>query len=268
MSSLTFLEKRKLEKLFGMASGYVLDFSDRTFQEFVGDSVGLDIFESRGGVSKTNCLRRFWKTQRNADVGKLLSDLIDYFREIEHDPDLEVIADECETTAQRLRNSQQSNGTMRLAESLRNAVQTDANGPSKVDPVQVFISYASPNLGEVRRLVAFLEDNGITTWFDKKDLLGGQDWEYVIRSKIIEAHIALVCLSTSAVDRRGFFHQEMRYAVGEAMKLPKGKAYIIPIRFDDCAIPDGLKKWHALDVFIDADYSPVLASIRDAIGGD
>ena len=41
MSDLTNLEKRKLEKLLGMASGYVLNFSNKTFAEFVMDCTGL-----------------------------------------------------------------------------------------------------------------------------------------------------------------------------------------------------------------------------------
>ncbi len=34
MSDLSSIEKRKLERLLGMGSGYVLNFSDRTFSEF------------------------------------------------------------------------------------------------------------------------------------------------------------------------------------------------------------------------------------------
>jgi len=35
MSDRTFIEKAKLEKIFGMSGGYVLSFSDRTFAEFI-----------------------------------------------------------------------------------------------------------------------------------------------------------------------------------------------------------------------------------------
>ena len=35
MSDLTAIEKLKLEKLFGVESGYVLNFSNRTFSEFI-----------------------------------------------------------------------------------------------------------------------------------------------------------------------------------------------------------------------------------------
>ena len=47
MSDLTSKEKRELEQLFGMSSGYVLAFSNRTFDEFIFESVGLDIYSDK-----------------------------------------------------------------------------------------------------------------------------------------------------------------------------------------------------------------------------
>jgi hypothetical protein len=47
MSNLTFLEKNKLEEYFGMSSGYVMNFSDRTFREFIFDSVGKGIYDQK-----------------------------------------------------------------------------------------------------------------------------------------------------------------------------------------------------------------------------
>jgi hypothetical protein len=81
MSDLSFLEKHALEKLLGMGSGYVLNFSDRTFQEFVVDTVQKNIFDDKyriGSGSKANCLRGFWKTEPNHIVAKLLKALIEY----------------------------------------------------------------------------------------------------------------------------------------------------------------------------------------------
>src|SRR5689334_20896996 len=81
MSDLTPLEKRKLEQFLGMESGYVLDFSNRTFAEFVAHSTGRDIFDSRydyASGSKANRLRAFWLKEDNAMVAKLVGDLLDY----------------------------------------------------------------------------------------------------------------------------------------------------------------------------------------------
>lgn len=84
MSDLTFAERRKFEQLLGMSSGYVLDFTNRTFAEFVLDSTGHDIFDSRyeyASGSKANRLRAFWQKENNSVVGKLMSDMLDYYGE-------------------------------------------------------------------------------------------------------------------------------------------------------------------------------------------
>jgi hypothetical protein len=84
MSDLTFAERRKFEQLLGMSSGYVLDFTNRTFAEFVLDSTGHEIFDSRyeyASGSKANRLRAFWQKESNSVVGKLMGDMLDYHGE-------------------------------------------------------------------------------------------------------------------------------------------------------------------------------------------
>ncbi|SRR5713226_4855800 len=81
MSNLTNVEKRKFEQLLGMETGYVLDFTNRTFAEFVSDSTGYDIYDSRydyASGSKANRLRAFWQKEDNAVVGKLMEEMLDY----------------------------------------------------------------------------------------------------------------------------------------------------------------------------------------------
>lgn len=88
MSDLTSIEKRKLERLFEMGDGYVLNFSNRTFDEFVTDIVGRNIYDSQYdgfGGSKANRLRGFWQAEPNYIVGKLTGALIDYQSEVEEE---------------------------------------------------------------------------------------------------------------------------------------------------------------------------------------
>ncbi len=109
MADLTNLEKRKLEKLFGMGSGYVLDFSNRTFDEFVLDSVGKSIFEEKyaiGSGSKANCLRGFWAVEPNYVVGKLLADLVAYASEPGIKPESQGLCESCRRIAERLLQTQ------------------------------------------------------------------------------------------------------------------------------------------------------------------
>ena len=74
------MEKRKLERLFGMGSRYVLEFSNRTFEEFVLDTTGRGIYDEKydyGSGSKANRLRAFWNEEANPLVAKLIGELID-----------------------------------------------------------------------------------------------------------------------------------------------------------------------------------------------
>lgn len=81
MSTFSMAERHNLEKFFHMSSGYVLNFSDRTFGEFVFEVVGIDIHDEKyttEGTSKAKKLRTFWKLEPDYAVGKLLHALIDY----------------------------------------------------------------------------------------------------------------------------------------------------------------------------------------------
>lgn len=83
MSDLSKIEKLKLEKMLDMGGGYVLDFSNRTFEEFILDSTRLDIYSDKYDFwsgSKANRLRAFWDKEPNYLVGKLTKDLLEYWK--------------------------------------------------------------------------------------------------------------------------------------------------------------------------------------------
>ena len=65
------------------SSGYVLDFSNRTFQEFILESTGLDIYNEKytyGSGSKANLLRGFWQVETNYNVQRLNLALLEYWK--------------------------------------------------------------------------------------------------------------------------------------------------------------------------------------------
>ena len=128
MSDLTNIDKLKLEIFFGMSSGYVLDFSNRTFQEFIYDSVNLDIYDNKysyASGSKANRLRAFWNKEPNHYVAKLISDLLEYWstqKVITYEEIIQseqALFDECEKIVERLKEG------------------------SPVNDVEVFQSYSS-----------------------------------------------------------------------------------------------------------------------------
>jgi hypothetical protein len=106
MADLTFIERNQLEKLFGMASGYVLSFSNRTFQDFVADAVRRDIDDPEynyASCSKANRLRQFWKTEPNHIVGTLILAMVEYASTL-YTVDQSLIP-ECRRIASRLLSS-------------------------------------------------------------------------------------------------------------------------------------------------------------------
>lgn len=97
MAELTFIEKANIEAFLGMKSGYVMDFSDRTFREFVGEATGLDIFAEKyhySSNSKANRLRGFMKVESNYVLGKLLGHFCDYWLSKAHTNQINWGADE------------------------------------------------------------------------------------------------------------------------------------------------------------------------------
>lgn len=87
MSRLTRQDKRALEDFLGMGTGFVLDFSDRTFGEFVHEAVGIDIHSDKyavNGSSKAKKLRALWEIEPDHIVGRLLIALIDYAENSNH----------------------------------------------------------------------------------------------------------------------------------------------------------------------------------------
>lgn len=79
MSSLTDAEKRYFEGIFGMDSGYVLDYSDAKFGEFFNRH-RIKIHSEKycvNGTSKARKLRSFWEQEPDALVGRALSEMLD-----------------------------------------------------------------------------------------------------------------------------------------------------------------------------------------------
>lgn len=95
MSSLSPIEKRIFEDMFGMSSGYVLDYSNATFAELFRDSVRINIHDDKyafNGDSKAKRLRAFWEVQTDLLVGKVLAALLEVWSYKNPTPDKQTRA--------------------------------------------------------------------------------------------------------------------------------------------------------------------------------
>jgi hypothetical protein len=81
MANFTFSEKQLIESVFGMNSGYFLDFSNREFEEFMKDVVSYSIYEKYPGLSKAKMFREFLKDETEPYIGKAIILLLNYMKE-------------------------------------------------------------------------------------------------------------------------------------------------------------------------------------------
>lgn len=122
MSDLSHIEKRKLERLFCMGGGYVLNFSNRTFSEFFEEyniDIDNEIYMFKGD-SKANRLRAFWKIEDNYTVGNVIEKMILFGQEEEDslcsDCDARDLLQDCLRIAQKLKTDHPISGFGMLVE--------------------------------------------------------------------------------------------------------------------------------------------------------
>jgi hypothetical protein len=108
MATLSFREKKAVEEFLDMKTGYVSDFSDRTFHDFIGSIVNKDINDpiySQSGTSKANRFRSFIKIEDDYTVGSVFRELYDHRIDELRRRELEVdksVAELFSKTAERL----------------------------------------------------------------------------------------------------------------------------------------------------------------------
>jgi len=81
MEQLRPVELKLVDELFGMSSGYVLDFNNRTFAEFFRREVGIDIYDNAyaiNGASKGKYLRAFLTVGQPRAITRALGALWEY----------------------------------------------------------------------------------------------------------------------------------------------------------------------------------------------
>jgi len=131
--------------------------------------------------------------------------------------------------------------------------------------LNVFLCHAKDDKSQVSNLYSRLRDKGFTPWFDEESLLPGQDWDLVIQRQIKQSDVVIVCLSSRAVSKRGYVQKEIKQALKVADEQPEGMIFIIPVRFDDCIVPDSLSRWHWVNLFDENGFDKLTLSL-DFIG--
>jgi hypothetical protein len=113
----------------------------------------------------------------------------------------------------------------------------------------------------VRALYRRLKGGGFAPWLDEEDLLGGQVWEQEISRVLRSSHIVLVCLSNSSINKAGFVQREIRKVLDLADEQPEGTIFLIPLKLEECEVPERLRDWHWINFFQEDGYERLLRSL-------
>lgn len=135
--------------------------------------------------------------------------------------------------------------------------------PLLTRPLRVFLCHASEDKAAVRVLYRRLKARGIDPWLDEEDLVAGQDWEFQIRKAVRNADIVLACLSAQGVGKRGFVQREIKLALDVAEEQPEGTIFIVPLKLDECVVPERLRRWHWVNYFEERGHENLLRALRE-----
>jgi hypothetical protein len=113
--------------------------------------------------------------------------------------------------------------------------------------LKVFLCHGSEDKYFVRTVYDKLEKDGFNPWLDERDIFGGQDWDLEIKRAVRSSDAILVFLSNTSVSKSGYVQKEIKLALDVADEKPEGSIFIIPVKLNDCIIPDRLSRWHWID---------------------
>ena len=108
----------------------------------------------------------------------------------------------------------------------------------KKSDIQIFLAHASEDKPAVFALYERLKAAVYKPWLDKKGLIPGQIWRDEIPKAIKASDIFVACLSSQSASKRGYIQREFRIALDTLGEMPSGTIYFIPMRLDNCEIPD------------------------------
>lgn len=130
--------------------------------------------------------------------------------------------------------------------------------------IQVFLCHASEDKGAALKVYQRLKQERFRPWIDKEDLLPGQRWDQEIPKAIRSSDFILIFFSKSSVSKKGYVQKEFRLALEVYEETPEGEIVVIPVRIDDCEIPDGFRLIHYVDLFEEGGYERIVKGIKSA----
>lgn len=128
--------------------------------------------------------------------------------------------------------------------------------------LKIFLCHSSGDKAAVRKLYKRLNVENFNPWLDEEDLLPGQEWQIEIPKEVKKSDIVIVCLSRSSINKEGYIQKEIKYALDAADEKPEGTIFIIPLKLEECNVPDRLSRWHWVNLYEDNGFEKLMRSLQ------
>jgi hypothetical protein len=129
-------------------------------------------------------------------------------------------------------------------------------------PARIFLSYARPDREKVENLYRRLSGAGFHPWMDTHDLLPGEVWKRAIRKAIRDSDFFLACLSPQSVSKRGVIQKEIKGALEVWEGNLVSDIYLIPVRLEDCEMPESLEEFQWVDLFAEDGWDRLVQALH------
>jgi TIR domain len=138
----------------------------------------------------------------------------------------------------------------------------DQMGTGVPESESVFLCHSSGDKEQVRNLYRRLTSDSVRCWFDEENLVPGQDWDREMQRALRDSRFVLACLSNASITKSGYIQKELRSALDVADEQPEGSIFLIPVRLEECEIPERLRRWQHVDLFKFDGYERILRALR------
>ena len=138
---------------------------------------------------------------------------------------------------------------------------TDAS-KCELQSLNVFLCHSSGDKPVVRDLYRKLKADAVDPWLDEENILPGQDWDLEINKAVRESDAVIVCLSRSSITKEGYIQKEIRAVLSVADEKPEGIIFLIPLKLEECVVPEKLKRYQWAELFAESGYGRLLQALR------
>jgi DNA-binding CsgD family transcriptional regulator len=128
--------------------------------------------------------------------------------------------------------------------------------------LRVFLCHSSNDKEVIRDLYRRLLADGIEPWLDEENILPGQDWHQEITKAIRNVDVVIACFSPRTINKTGYIQKEIKYALDVADEQPEGTIFLIPLKLEECDIPEILRRWQYVNFFEESGYERLMKALR------